>query len=154
VSRLERRPALMAIAQIMAQRSSCTRHQVGAVIAREGRILSSGYNGTPAGMPHCDHTCTCPPFVDLSGGRAHWDNCPAVQPCQLSTHAEANAIVFAARYGTGVDRASLYTTTAPCLACAQLIISAGIADVYYERPYRNTDGLDLLRDAAMPVLKL
>lgn len=132
-NRPDRDAVLMQHALLVAQRSTCSRLQVGAIIARNGRILSSGYNGAPAGMPHCHHD-----LIDAN-------------PCTVAVHAEANAIAFAARHGTWVDGADLYTTDSPCLTCAQLIVNAGIATVHYHRPYRLTLGLDLLDHANVEV---
>jgi dCMP deaminase len=129
--------------------------QVGVVVMRNHRILVSGYNGTPAGMPHCDHTCTCPPQFDLTEAAdrmgIHRDGCPADSPCLTAVHAEANAIAYAARYGVTLDGTELYTTHAPCLACAMLIINAGVMRVCYGLPYRDGSGLHLLSAAGIEV---
>lgn len=149
---------LMDVARVMSQRATCTRAQVGTVIARGGRILSSGYNGAPAGMAHCDHTCTCESPSRLStrqNGLDHHPGCPLDKVgCTVAIHAEANAIVWAARVGVATEGAQLYTTHMPCLACAQLIINAGIVSVMYETDYRVKAGLELLMNARIPVIKL
>lgn len=117
---------LMDVAQVVAQRGTCSRLRVGAVIARDSRALSMGYNGVPAGMPHCNHS------MDEMGG------------CAKAVHAEANAIVWAARNGITTDGAELFTTHMPCLACAALIINAGIMRVVWSVEYRDRSGMDLL----------
>lgn len=117
---------LMGMARVVANRSTCDRLQVGAVIAREGRVISSGYNGNIVGMNHCSHV-------------EH----PSI-PCTSAVHAEANAILFAARYGVSTEGAALYTTHQPCLNCAKMIINSGISLVAYDHPYRDNSGLDLL----------
>lgn len=119
---------LLSVATVMAQRSTCSLAHVGAVVARDGRILASGYNGAPATLPHCAHL-------------------PGEDSCPVSVHAEANAIAFAARYGVALENASLYCTHSPCLKCAQLIINAGIAAVFYRELHHNLRGLELLRGA-------
>lgn len=124
---------LIDTAFLMARRSTCARANVGAIIAREGRILSSGYNGAPAGMPHCTHAW---PFDKDEG-------------CGVSVHAEANAIAFAARHGTALLGASMYTTLAPCRKCAELIINAGIAEVVFAQYFRTAEGLVLLEEAGV-----
>lgn len=129
---------LMGTAQAFAMRSTCSRAQVGAVIARDGRIISTGYNGAPAGMPHCDH----------SGDGAYRQK----QPCQKAVHAEVNAIAWAARVGSATDGAEMYCTHAPCATCAKLIVNAGIATVYFGQDYRNDEGLHLLRDAGVQLM--
>jgi dCMP deaminase len=128
-----RTETLLDVAQVIAQRSTCNRLQVGALIARDGRILSTGYNGPPSGMKHCHHV------VD--------------EPCEIAVHAEANAIVFAARYGMSTDGAEMYMTHAPCLTCAKLIINAGILVVYYETPFRDMSGVNLLFDTRVRVYR-
>lgn len=137
------------IAEAMSWRSTCSRNAVGVVIAREGRILSTGYNGAPAGMPHCEHLCDC-------GGNSldpslHRPSCESMQPCKIAVHAEANAIAYAARFGVETQGADLFTTLSPCVACAQLIISAGIISVRYGREYRDRSGLTLLIQADIVV---
>lgn len=120
---------LMAMAQVLAQRSTCSRLAVGALITKDTRIIASGYNGAPAGMPHCTH--------------------PDNQPCRISVHAEINAIAFAARNGASTLGADLYCTAQPCYECAKAVINAGIARVYYRDTYRNHGGLHLLDRAGI-----
>lgn len=116
---------LLEAAETFAQRSTCSRLNVGAVIAKDSRIISTGYNGVPAGLPHCEHDGT-------------------EESCGKAVHAEANAIAFAARNGISTEGATLYVTHSPCLDCAKLIINAGISTVYYRTPYRTQDGIELL----------
>lgn len=128
MTRATRNQMLMSMAWSVADRSTCSRLNVGAVIARDGRVISSGYNGNLVGMDHCDHTSSS-------------------EPCTSAVHAEANAILFAARYGTAVEGAYLFTTHEPCLDCAKLIVNAGITAVIYAIAYRKHDGLELLLKA-------
>jgi len=143
--RISRHDMLVRIAQVVAERSSCSRAAVGCLIVRDGRIIATGYNGAPTGMPHCEHKCTCghPNHVGLD-----WrEGCPRHDPdlhCTLALHAEANALVFAARHGVATDGAELYTTLAPCLHCAGLIINAGIKQVWCGKYYADVDGVNLL----------
>jgi dCMP deaminase len=156
--RPDRDTTLMATAHVFADRSTCSRGHVGAVIAREGRIIQTGYNGAPAGMPHCSHVCNCPAPKDMTVAAdrlgIHRDGCPADSPCRTAVHAEVNAIAFAARHGVAVDGADLYVTMAPCLGCAQVIINAGVARVVFDQPYRDRAGLRLLMDAGVTVDRL
>lgn len=124
---------LMHVAGAMAARSTCSYASVGCVLARDGRLLSSGYNGSPAGMPHCLHP------TRVAG--------KPVEPCSTAVHAEANAVAFAARHGVSLQGATLYTTMTPCVACAQLIIQAGIVKVIAALAYRDPRGWDLIYDA-------
>lgn len=125
----------ISIVETVASRGTCSRLQVGAIIVRDGRVISSGYNGAPSKMEHCHH----PPG----------DN----TPCQISVHAEANAIAFAARYGVSTEGCIMVTTHAPCAECAKLIINAGIIKVVFGRDYRSRDGIKLLDDAGVYFLK-
>lgn len=172
---------LMRQAEIVAQRSTCSRAHVGVVIAHESRVVSQGYNGAPAGMDHCNHDCDCggkgsmpdcicPPKYQVSRQGKHWDFCEArisawehddphlnscaslVTGCQTAVHAEANAIAFAAKHGVATGGARLFTTLAPCLACAQLIINAGIVEVIYAKPYRYDEGIMLLMGSNVSVV--
>ena len=135
-SRITRDDMLMAMAFTVSMRSTCSRLHVGAVIAYNGRVLTSGYNGTPAGMAHCDHSFN------------------EDKPCTTAVHAEANAIAFAARHGVATEGACLYTTHMPCYACAQLIINAGIVVVSYNIPYRDESGMDLLYAAGVDAVRI
>ena len=125
---------LMDIAWQVARRGTCSRRQVGAVISLEGRILSVGYNGAPAGMDHCVHTTD--------------------SPCTVAVHAEANAIFFAARHGIGLEGSTLYATTMPCLNCSQAVINAGIKRVVSGSDYREFRGKRLLEGALIVVDRL
>lgn len=144
----------MTVAKSYAERSTCDRNHVGAVVAIDGRILMTGYNGTPAGMPHCDHRCVCPQPNPLDVGYEddeHLDECPYDKPCSKAVHAEANAIAFAAKNGLCTADADLFVTLSPCYECAKLIINAGLRRVVYGRPYRDESGLRLLEAAGVYV---
>lgn len=139
MKRVGRHTLNMMIAQLISQRSTCNRAQVGCVITQEGRIVSTGYGGAPSGLPHCmDVGCKIGP----DGG------------CIRTSHAEAGAIAFAARKGVALEGATLYVTLSPCLSCAKLIINAGISRVYYLEPYRDLSGIELLEKAGVSVSQL
>lgn len=112
---------LMETARLMARRSTCSRAAVGCVVAIEGRPIVSGYNGTPSGMPHCEHRDE--------------------EPCDRAVHAEANAVAFAARLGVSTAGATLYTTLSPCVDCSRLLINSGIIKVVFAERYRSLAGL-------------
>lgn len=156
MARPSRDQACMEVAKVFALRGTCSRAQVGVVIARDGRVLVTGYNGAPAGLPHCDHTCDCLPDEVWHGNEpvreVHEPNCKSEQPCLIAVHGEANAIAYAARHGIQVEGATLYTTLTPCLACAMLIINAGIKKVFAAQPYRDTSGHDLLQRAGVDII--
>lgn len=122
----------MDIAQAVATRATCSRRMVGAVIVKDKRILSTGYNGAPVGLRHCNHDGG----ADLIDGH-----------CARSTHAEQNAIVQAARHGIGIQGATMYCTDHPCLTCAKLLINAGVERVVYAQPYPDELAVELFREA-------
>lgn len=143
----------MGVAELWARHSTCSRLAVGAVISRDGRSLSSGYNGAPKGLPHCNHSvqvCLC-----ASGNPLDYEgplrDCPSHgnRGCTTAVHAELNAIAFAAKYGMPTDGAEIHTTHQPCLNCAMGIINAGIIRVVYLYPYRDHAGTDLLAAAGV-----
>lgn len=117
----------MRIAQVVALRSNCRRRHVAAVIVKDRRIISTGYNGAPRGIKNCD-AGGCPRCnSDVPSGTA-------LEEC-ICCHGEENAIVQAAYHGISVKGATLYTTFSPCLLCAKMIINAGIAEVVYGERY-------------------
>lgn len=146
---------LMNSAMLWATKSTCERAQVGAVISRNGRSLSSGYNGAPAGLTHCDHSCDC--LQGIVGepvlNSDHNGDCRSQQPCRNVIHAEVNAINFAARYGVGIDGAEIHTTRVPCMTCAGSIINAGISRVVWYEEHRDMDGLVRLGEAGLEVIR-
>jgi len=119
----------MSIAQVVATRSTCQRKYVGAVLVRNRTILSTGYNGSIRGMPHCDDV-----GHDLEGGH-----------CIATIHAEANAILQAAKNGVTIDGAEIYTTASPCWNCFKLIANAGIRTIYYGEFYRDRKSFEVAR---------
>ena len=156
--RPSRELTLMKVAHDFADRSTCSRAHVGAVFARDGRVLVTGYNGAPAGMPHCDHTCDCVPMVVEDPvdqvPPQHRVDCASKKPCIISVHAEANAVSFAAKHGVSLERSELYTTFTPCLPCAQLVINVGVVLVYACEAYRDNRGVQLLRNVGIEVVDL
>ena len=123
------------MARIWAENSYCKRRQVGAIVVKDQRIISDGYNGTPSGFENIceDDTNTTKPYV---------------------LHAEANAIAKRARSANNSDGATLYVTASPCIECAKLIIQAGIKRVVYGEKYRLEDGINLLKRANINVIYL
>jgi len=156
-----REETLMAVAEVVALRGTCDRAQVGAVIAHDGRPISFGYNGAPPGLPHCDennhgwgpnpHEPGTPFHSAVEEGMA--EGLYEVG-CINATHAEANALAFAARHGIATEGATLYVTVAPCDVCARLLIAAGISKVIYKEEYRDGRGLELLAAAGVESARL
>ena len=100
----------MEITRLVAKRSTCLRRQVGAVVVKDKNILASGYNGVPTGITHCAETGCLRAKLNVPSGERH-------ELCR-GLHAEQNAIIQAARHGTNIDGATLYSTTMPCIICA------------------------------------
>ena len=127
----------MDIARTVATRATCPRASVGAVLTRERRILTTGYNGAPRGVAHCsDVGCE---MVD-----GH---------CLRATHAEANAIVQGALHGVGLEGATAYCTHQPCAGCSKLLISAGVARIVYEDAYPDRVAEMLLAEANVELVR-
>jgi dCMP deaminase len=155
VPRISREGMLISVAEVVRQRSTCLRGQVGVVIAQNGRIVAMGYNGAPPGMPHCTEVgCDeltiyeAPDPEDKNERRSPGRKVEL--GCQRAIHAEANAIAWAARAGVSVSGGTMYTTHSPCQNCAMLIVSCGIATVHYVRPYR-AERLDILEAGRVKV---
>ena len=128
----------MNIARQAATRSTCDRKHVGAVIVRDKTILSTGYNGSIRGMPHCDDV----------GHLMENDHCVA------TVHAEANAIIQAAKNGVRIEDAELYTTASPCWYCFKLIANAGIRTIYYGEFYREARSIEVARQLGIRLVDL
>jgi len=134
----------MELALVVSKRSTCLRQKVGAVIVKDKRILATGYNGAPSGMPHClDVGCLREKLGVPSGER---------QELCRGLHAEQNAIIQAAKFGISIEGSTIYTTHCPCITCAKMIINAGIRKVVYGRDYADKRGLELLREAGIEVI--
>jgi dCMP deaminase len=134
----------LSIAQVVASRSNCVKRHVGAVIARDRRIVSTGYNGTPRGVRNCNEG-GCPRCNAFGESGARLDQC-------LCSHGEENAIIQAAYHGVSVRGGTLYTTFFPCMLCTKLIINAGIAEVVFNAAYALDDvAAALLREAGVKV---
>lgn len=137
----------MDIALVAASRSNCSRRHVAAVLVRDRRIISTGYNGTPRGVRNCSDG-GCPRCnSDTPSGHGLGD-------C-ICSHAEENSIVQAAYHGIAVKGSTLYTTFSPCLTCAKMIINAGIVEVVYHKRYSIDDvSTALLKEAGVVVRAL
>jgi dCMP deaminase len=119
----------LTITRQVAERSTCTRAKVGAVIVRDKSILATGYNGAPSGMPHClDVGCLVYRTQNPSG--------ETEENCWRTIHAEMNAIAQAARNGAAIRDASIYITHSPCIHCLKTLVNTGIKHICYEKPYK------------------
>lgn len=132
----------MDLARGVARRATCDRKHVGALIALDNRIVSTGYNGSPPGLPHCDDVGH--ELVQV-GDRLS---------CQRTIHAESNALLAAARFGLAVQGATMYVTAQPCATCAKAIVAAGLARVVWSDLYEGQSGVGLLEQAGVQITRL
>ena len=116
------------MATLISERATCERLHVGAVIVKDNRIIASGYNGSPSGMPHCSEV-----GCDVVDGH-----------CIATIHAEVNAILQCAKYGIHTEGSTIYVTHFPCYHCAKSIVQAGIKEVIYLNKYRNDERVNNL----------
>ena len=134
----------MEIARVVALRSNCSRRHVAAVIVKDKRIISTGYNGTPRGIRNCDEG-GCPRCASHAPSGTNLTEC-------LCSHGEENAIVQAAYHGICVKDSTLYTTYSPCLLCAKMIINAGIREVVYRERYSiDSTARAILQEAGVKI---
>ena len=131
----------MDIASLVASRSTCMRRQVGCVMVKGRRILSTGYNGAPSGVAHCSEI----------GCRRMDEGIPSGQRAEMcrGVHAEQNAIIQGARHGVVLQGATCYVTTQPCSICTKMLINAGIEEIIYDGDYPDELSKELLKEAGV-----
>ncbi|MES2397711.1 MAG: dCMP deaminase family protein [Bacteroidota bacterium] len=138
----------MELAENLAMRSHCVKAKVGAVLTKDTRIISLGYNGPPAGTHNCDEV-----WPDVG--------CPrdSKGSCSLALHAEQNAILYAAKSNISIEGSTLYVTLSPCISCARVIFTIGIKKVYYLNSYadfkglQSDEGVDFLQKFGVEVVR-
>ena len=146
-----RRPSwdeyFMGLAKLTAQRSTCLRRKVGAVIVKDKHIIATGYNGAPRGLSHC---------AELGGCLREQLKVPSGQRHELcrALHAEQNAIIQAATLGQSIEGANIYITHQPCSICSKMIINAGISRIVVNEGYPDELATNLLEEAGIKVVKL
>jgi len=145
LKRLDTDEYFMAITEIVAMRTTCTRRAVGAVFVKNKHILATGYNGAPKGLRHCLEIGCMREQMGIAPGERH-ELCRGV-------HAEQNAIVQAAVFGTAISGAHVYTTRHPCVICSKLLINAGIERIVYMEGYPDDLSKELLDEAGIDVVK-
>jgi len=134
----------MQIAHLVATRATCPRRSVGAIVVKDKHILATGYNGAPAGLPHC------PP----DGEKNEWPRgCLISGHCMRSLHAEQNCLLQAAKIGVPCVGSTMYVTCQPCNTCAKMIINAGVLRVVYEGDYPDDFSLELFKDSKLEVFR-
>ncbi|HEY8909485.1 MAG TPA: dCMP deaminase family protein [Desulfosporosinus sp.] len=134
----------MQLAQVVAGRSTCLRRQVGAVMVKDRQILSTGYNGSPSGLIHCDEIGCLRQSLNVRSGE-RMEICRAV-------HAEQNALIQAAKHGVAIAGADLYSTHQPCVQCTKMLINVGIRRVVYIHPYPDTLADVMAREADLELI--
>jgi dCMP deaminase len=135
----------MSIAELVATRSTCLRRHVGAVLVKDKRILSTGYNGAPAGIRHCDETGCLRLKTAVPSGERH-------ELCR-GLHAEQNAIIQAAYHGISIAGSTLYCTNQPCIICSKMLINAGIVSVFFHKAYDDPLALQMLEEACIKLVR-
>jgi len=135
----------MRLAYLVATRSTCTRRQVGAVIVKDKRVLTTGYNGPPKGLAHCDKTGCLRENLKIPSGERH-------ELCR-GLHAEQNAIIQAAVYGVSIKDASIYVTNHPCVVCAKMLINAQLKEIIYAEGYPDDLAKLMLLESGLTVRK-
>lgn len=135
----------MDIAELVKTRSTCLRRQVGAVIVKDKRMLTTGYNGAPSGMRHC---------LELGGCLREQMNIPSGERHELcrALHAEQNAIIQAAYHGISINGGTMYVTLQPCSLCAKMIVNAGIVKIVFKGSYPDELSMSILEEAGIELV--
>lgn len=134
------------IVDLISQRSTCLRRKVGALIVKDKRILTTGYNGSPTGCRHCEEVGCLRQELNVPSGQRH-------ELCRAS-HAEQNAIVQSAMHGISIKDSTLYVTCQPCVICTKLAINAGIKRIVFKGDYPDQLALELLQEAGVELKKI
>ena len=133
----------MEMAYLASKRSTCLRRKVGAIIVIDKRVLTTGYNGAPKGLPHCEETGCLREQMKVPSGERH-ELCRGV-------HAEQNAIIQAAVFGVSVKGATIYITNYPCSVCVKMLLNAGISEIVYDNEYKDDLAIELLSQSDITV---
>jgi dCMP deaminase len=136
----------LSIARVIAGRSTCLRREVGALVVKDKRILTTGYNGAPRGLAHCLDVGCLRNEAGAGSGTAH-------ELCR-GLHAEQNAIIQAALHGVSIEGGVMYSTHQPCVLCTKMIINAGLPAIYYLEPYPDPLARKLLQEAGVVSVKM
>lgn len=136
----------MGIAELVSKRATCVKRSVGAVLVKDNRILTTGYNGAPRGMKHCEEVGCIRKEMGLPSGQRH-------ELCR-GLHAEQNAIIQAAWHGVKIEGATMYCTYQPCVICAKMLINAGIEKLIFKGNYPDELAMKMLKESKLKVLHL
>lgn len=129
----------MKMAYLVSSRSTCLRRHVGAILVKNKHILSTGYNGPPKGLKHCDETGCLREELGVPSGERH-------EICR-GLHAEQNAIIQASVFGVSIKDSVLYVTNTPCVVCAKMLINAGISEIIYDGEYPDKLAMKMLEES-------
>lgn len=143
MSRPDNDTYFMQMADLVATRSTCLRRKVGAVVVKEKRVLTTGYNGAPKGLRHCAEVGCVRTQNNVESGTRH-ELCRGV-------HAEQNAVIQAAYFGASIKDASIYTTNFPCVMCAKILVNAGIIEVVYKDDYEDPLSKEIMNESKVVV---
>ncbi len=135
----------MEMAHLASTRSTCIRHHVGAVIVKDKRILTTGYNGAPKGLKHCEEVGCIRTELNVPHGERH-------ELCR-GLHAEQNAIIQAALFGVSIKNSIIYSTHYPCSICAKMLINADIKEIVYDKDYEDDLAKQILAESNIKVRK-
>ncbi len=130
----------------VAQRATCLRRQVGAIVVKDKKILTTGYNGPPAGLQHCEEVGCLRERLKVPQGERH-ELCRGI-------HGEQNALIQAATFGVNIHGATLYSTHFPCILCTKMIINAGIKKVVYQQGYPDDLSREMIQQAGVEVCQI
>ena len=133
----------MRMADLVSTRSTCLRRQVGAVVVKEKRVLSTGYNGAPRGLRHCAEVGCARQQANVESGTRH-ELCRGV-------HAEQNAVIQDAYFGVSIKDSTIYTTNFPCVMCTKILVNAGITEIVYKDEYVDPLSRDILKESGVRV---
>lgn len=133
----------MEMAHIVSKRSTCTRRKVGAILVKDKHILSTGYNGAPKGLKHCEEVGCIREQMNIPSGQRH-------EICR-GLHAEQNAIIQASVFGTSIKDSVLYSTNTPCVVCAKMLINAGVKEIVYSGDYPDDLAKEMLRESKIKI---
>jgi dCMP deaminase len=135
----------MKMAYLVRERSTCLRRSVGAVVVKDGHILSTGYNGAPKGQKHCEEIGCLRKKLDVPSGERH-ELCRGV-------HAEQNAVIQAAVFGASIKGATLYVTNHPCSVCAKILVNAAVSEIVYAEGYADDLANEIIKESNIEVRK-
>jgi dCMP deaminase len=136
----------MEMAQIVSKRSTCIRRKVGAILAKDKHILTTGYNGAPKGLKHCSEIGCLREKLDIPSGHRH-------ELCR-GLHAEQNAIIQAAVFGISIKDSVLYCTNAPCTVCVKMLINAGVKEIIFQGDYPDDLAKKMINESKINIRKI